>query len=214
MPHHEHRRRVETLDQEPHLLVDRQVERSAHAPHALLAQPAFGGPEQRREGFRAVLGVQHPEETGGVGVALEMQRVDLRADPPDRLAAAPGDPRLPSGVLEVRIAPGRQMEAALEDERLDPGRVGFENPAGHRDEAIQRGAAVDGDDAKRCRRGVGGHGSHRTGHGGRSAARIGLLGARMPGAIVAPAGRAPAAVAVAALSYRPARAAVPAEALT
>ena len=86
-------------------------------------------PKQRGEGLRAVLGVQHPEESGGVGVALEVQRVDLRADPPDRLAAAPGDPRLPSGVLEVRIAPGDKMQAPLEDERLDPGRVGFENPA-------------------------------------------------------------------------------------
>jgi len=62
-------------------------------------------------------------------------------------------------MLEIRIAPGRQMEAALDDERLDPGRVGFENPAGYLDEAIQVGPALDGNDRKRFQQGVGGHGS-------------------------------------------------------
>ena len=81
----------------------------------LLAQPLLGGREQRREGFLPVLRVEHPEEARRVVVAFEMQRVDLRADPPDRLLPAPGDPCLPSGVLEVGVAPGRQMEAPFDE---------------------------------------------------------------------------------------------------
>ena len=216
VPHHEHRGRVETLDQQPHLLVDRQVERSAHAPHALIAEPAFGGPEQRREGLCAVLGVQHPEEAGCVGVALEMQRVDLRADPPDRSAAAPGDPRLPPGVLEVRIAAGRQMEAALDDERLDPGRVGCEDPAGHLDEAIQAGPAFDGNDAQAVpARGWGAwEPSNRAGRPTR-APDWPPWARRMPGAhrgTGRPERRHTGAVA--SLSYKRPRDAVPTEALT
>ena len=102
--HHEDRRRVETLDQEPRFLVDRQAERAADAPHPLLAQPLLRGSEERGERVRAIFRIEHPEEAGGIGIALEVQRVDLRADPPDGLAPAPGDPRLPSRVLEVGIA--------------------------------------------------------------------------------------------------------------
>ena len=120
MSHHEEWGGVETVHQDPHFLVDRQVERTAYPPHTLLAQPSFGGPEQRRESFLAVFGVQHAEKPGGIAIALEMQVVDLGTDPSDRLARAPGRPCLPSGVLEVWVATGRQVQAALKGQRLDP----------------------------------------------------------------------------------------------
>jgi hypothetical protein len=147
-------------DQHAHLLVDRQVERSTDASHPL-AQPLFGGREQRREGFLPILRVQHPEASRCVAVAFEMQRVGLGTDPPDRFAPAPGDPCLPSGVLEIGIALRGQMKAPLEEERRDPGRVGCEDPAGHANEPIQCGPTLDREDAKRRGVACGGKEGHR-----------------------------------------------------
>ena len=153
MSHHEHRRRVEAFDQEPRFLVDRQAERAADAPHSLLAKPLLRGRRRARAKVScAILRIEHPEESRGVGVALEVQRVDLRADPADGLAArarrsTPANGR--AGSTDYASATGagaaRAMSGAIQ--------AGSDSKIlqRHADEPVERRVAVDGGDAERRR---------------------------------------------------------------
>ena len=132
----------------------------------------------------AVLGVQHPEEARGVGVALEMQRVDLRADPPDRLARRARRSTPAIGRAGSTDCSGRQVEAALDDERLDPCRVGREDP--RTAPSMKRSSAARPSTAAMrsgAGEGLGGHGGHRTRRGCRALEALALSRAsKAPGA--------------------------------
>ena len=98
--HHQHRRRVVTVDQQPGLLVDRQAERSDHATLAACAQPGLGGLEQGCEHRCVVFGREHAEMAD---LRILHQLIDLRADAPDILPIAAGQPELAFGVREIGI---------------------------------------------------------------------------------------------------------------
>ncbi len=68
--HHDHRRRIVTVYEEPALLVDRKIERPADSRHALLTQPDFSRAQESVKGLRVVFGLEEPEESDGIVIAL------------------------------------------------------------------------------------------------------------------------------------------------
>jgi hypothetical protein len=146
-PHHQHRRRIETLDQEAAFLVDRQVERPQHALHAARAQPVLSDIEQGAKDGGVVLGVEHAEMAGGVLVLLEIEPVDLRADPADRLALAIGEPIPALGMLKIGVFVEAQALAALHQERRHIARAVAIEVVRQPDERIQLAPPIDGLDA-------------------------------------------------------------------
>ena len=88
---------------------------------------------------------------GRIAVALEMEPVDLGADPSDRAVAAQRQPVRDLGMLEVRVLLGVQMLQALEQERLHPVRVARVEARRHLQKLLQRAPILDRLDAQRCR---------------------------------------------------------------
>ena len=108
---------IEAIDQKAAFLVDREIEGAARPLHAVLPEPALRGVEQRVENRLIVLGVEQAEMAGVVAVALEVQPIDLRADPPDRPSVPKGQPvpavRMPVIGVLLRV----QGLVALDGER-------------------------------------------------------------------------------------------------
>ena len=102
---------LEAVQQDADVAVDREVEGTDHALHALRAQPLLGGGEQRREHGGIVDRLEHAEVSGRVGVAFDAQLVDLGADAADRAPVAVGHEETHLGVLEER-APRREIDGA------------------------------------------------------------------------------------------------------
>ena len=87
-----------------------------------LAQPVFGGGDQRRRGL-AVERLEHAPMAEALFPMLLDQIVDLRADPADDLAAAFGQPQLRAGMLEPRVFARGEQAHDLGLERRHPGGV-------------------------------------------------------------------------------------------
>ena len=103
--HHRGRVFVEAFDLEARLVPDREADRPERAGHALLAQPVLGGGDQRRRGF-AVERFEHAPIADALAHMLLHEIVDLRADPPDDLAAALGQPELGRACSNHGFLPG------------------------------------------------------------------------------------------------------------
>ena len=136
MTHHDRRRSIEALHQQPAFLVDRQVEGTAYLLHALIAQPVFGGLQQVGEQIAIVTGLQHAEIPDFPVVPLLVEAVDLGADAPDGAAVVPRDPGLPAGMLEKRVFGGQAL-FLLEQQRRHPLRVVAVKRPGNLDELIE-----------------------------------------------------------------------------
>lgn len=63
--------------------------------------------------------------SGGVVMLRQMQRIDLRGDAPDGLAAAKGEPVLRFGMPEKRIMRLVEVELPLDEQGRNPVRVVF-----------------------------------------------------------------------------------------
>ena len=122
-------------------------DRAAHAP---ALQPRLGGLEQRCEHLGIVLALEKAEMPGRIAVALEMEPIDLGADPSDRAVAAQRQPVRDLGMLEVGVLLGVQMLQALEQERLHPVRVARVQPRRHLQKLLQRAPVLDRLDAQGC----------------------------------------------------------------
>ena len=120
--HHDRGRRVETLDQQPALLVDREIQRSAHTTGTVAAQPRRRRVQQCRDHGRVVLGLDQPEGSAHVVVVLLLQAVELGADPAHRTSLRIRHPGLRAGVLQEGIA-SPQALAQFHLERRDPVRI-------------------------------------------------------------------------------------------
>ena len=111
--------------------------------HASRAEPILGGLEQGGEYLGVVLGLEEAEVAGGVGVPLEMQVIDLGADPADRAPVAEGEPVGDLGVIEPGVLLRIQVFEALEHQRLNPVPVAGMKPRRQQQEPLQGSAILD-----------------------------------------------------------------------
>ena len=118
--HHQIRRRLEAVDQEAGLVVDREENGpvARRMPRALSHASAASNRAAKTSGSSSAF--EEAEMAGGVGVALEMQPIDLGADPPDRALAAECQPVGDLGMLEIGVLLGVEVLQALEHQRLHP----------------------------------------------------------------------------------------------
>src|SRR5690625_5868157 len=111
MAHHHAGRMVEAVDQKAAFVVDRKAEGPDRALHALSTQPLLCRGKEGSEDFRVVDSFQKAEVASLVLMDLQAQAVDLRADAPDRLLAAPCDPQAciamvePGGLFGIQMSP-------------------------------------------------------------------------------------------------------------
>ena len=97
----------------------------------------LGGRQQRLGRLRIVLALEEAEHAPLVMLELVEVTVDVRGDPPNRPAVAPGQEILGLGVLEERVALTVEEALALEQQRGNPvGLVTIEAPR-QLDERIQ-----------------------------------------------------------------------------
>ena len=159
MAHHDVGRRLEALDQETALVVDREAEGPGHPAHAARSEPTLGGLEQGSEHLGIILGLEEAEMAGGIAVALQMQVIDLGADPPDRALVPDRQPVADLGVVEPRVLLGVQVLEALEHERLHPVPVARVERRRQQQESLQRGTILDPVDAQPGRHSRGSRGA-------------------------------------------------------
>jgi hypothetical protein len=152
--HHQVRRGVEPLDQKSGLVVDRERERPRGPAHAAASEPLFGRFEQRGEQLGIVLRLEEAEVSSRIAVALEMQAVDLGADPPDRLLAPERQPVGDLGMLEIRVLLRIEVLQALEQQRRYPVRVARVEARRHLQELLERAPVLDRLDAQGRRQGL------------------------------------------------------------
>ena len=150
---HEHRRRrVEALDLQAYLLVDREVERAHHLRHAFCAQPIRRGGEQRVGRFLIVEAIEKAEMAGAVLMAFEMMTIDLRADASHRRAVAGRDkqPRL----AELEKRPFFRVDPVLvhDEQRGHPRGVVAVDYIGHPQKEVAGPRVGDRRDRERTRR--------------------------------------------------------------
>ncbi len=148
MAHHHVGWAVEAFDQQAGFLVDVEVEWPARAAHAVVAQPAFGVLEQGVEDLGPVRRLDRAEEAGGILVAIEVQLVDLGADPADRLTIGAGQPGAPAGMAKERIAL-RQCLPPLHVQGRDPVRIVAVEGVRDREKGIQIASITNRDDLDR-----------------------------------------------------------------
>ena len=146
-------RRVEAVDQQSGLVVDRQAERSANDQHAVAAKELFGGVEQRIERGRVVDRVDETEKAAGVVELPDMRGLDRRDDPADRLAVPERDERLHDVLAAERRPAWAEDHPDLGVERLDPARIRRLRAATRGDEGRNPRMIVDRNDLNRAHAG-------------------------------------------------------------
>ncbi len=152
MAHHHRWRMIVPLDQQPRFLPDRQRHRADDARHPLVAQPAFGGVDQRARGG-CVLRLEQAEKAGAGAKALfgrhfEREPVDMRADPSDRAAVAFGEEQLRLRMAEPAVFARVDHPRDLAAQRRHPIGVVAIEAIGQVDECARVGRAVDRADGK------------------------------------------------------------------
>ena len=108
------------VDQQARLVPQGKTHRPDGALHALGAQPALRGFQQRVEDVLVVNRLDEAEMAGGVAITLLMQPVHLGGDAPHHFAAPLGDEEFGLGVLEIGIVLGVEVEAPLQQQRRHP----------------------------------------------------------------------------------------------
>jgi hypothetical protein len=126
-----------TLDQQTALVVGREVHRADHPVAPALAQPTLRGVQQRTGSLGVVLTLEPAEQAPLVVLEAVEVPIDVRADPPDCPAIAPGEEVLRFGVLEEGVLLPVQPLLDVHQQRRDPiGLVTIE-PPGKLDERSQ-----------------------------------------------------------------------------
>ena len=127
MRHHDHRWRVEAIDEAPRLFVDVQRIRTPDPLHPAAAEPLGRLAQQRLGDLRIVEGVEEAEEAGVVLVALEVEAIDLRRDAADRLTIPVRDPSRGLAVIEEGVLLGVDTIAHVHVEWADVAGVRLED---------------------------------------------------------------------------------------
>ena len=129
---------LEALDQQAALVVGGEVHRADHAVAPPLAQPGLGGREQgvRRPRWSSSHS-KKPNRPQSLSWNSLKPAVDVRGDPPDRLAVAPGQEVLGLRVQEEGVVLAVQMPLALRDQGRHPAGLVTIKPPGELDEAHQ-----------------------------------------------------------------------------
>ena len=99
MTHHNVRWCREPLNQQPHLVIDVQIERPPDLAHTFRSQPILGGNQQRRN-YRRIRSLQHTKIAHFVVVLLQVHLINLSGDAP--LLVAAQDWLRAEGMREVR----------------------------------------------------------------------------------------------------------------
>ena len=127
--HHERRRRVEPVDQQPQLVVQRRVGRPAETVDVLIVEPLPHGVEQPVGGFLIVDAVEESEESSAIVVMGDVSLVENRGDPPADLAVAIGQEGLARVPIVERVLPIVDHLLLAAPQRRDPvGIVAVERP--------------------------------------------------------------------------------------
>ena len=148
----DHRRLVVALDEDPALVVHREVHRAEDALTTAGADPIRGRVEQRVRGLGVVRHLEEAEEPVRAALVFVPAAVDVRRDPADGLAVALGKEVLGLRVLEPRVLLAVEEGAALEAKRRHPLRIVLAQAERHVDEGVQVLAPGDGADrsSSRC----------------------------------------------------------------
>ena len=134
---------VIAVDQNPALVVGREVHRAHHAVAAAGAQPLLGGRQECVCHLGIVLALEEAEQPPLVMLELVEVAVDLRRDPTDGRLAPPGQEELDLGVLEEWIAPSVEEPLAVEQQRRYPVGLVTIQPPRQLDESVQIALARD-----------------------------------------------------------------------
>ena len=136
MRHHEERGRVEALDEETALVIERGIGWTTDRGHPLGVEPVPGGSEQPPSRRGVVVALEKTEKPTVLSVALDMPGVDDAGDPPDIDPAARGNeaPRLRPLVEGM----GAEVEELLlgHDQGGHPAGVFAVDPPGKTDETL------------------------------------------------------------------------------
>ena len=92
--HHERRRRIEAVDQQAQLVIQRRIGRPAQLVDVLVGEPLPHGVEQPVGRFLIVAAIEEAEEAAAFVVVHDVALVENRRDPPADFVAAQGQKRL------------------------------------------------------------------------------------------------------------------------
>ncbi len=121
--HHERRRQVEPVDQQPELVVQRRIGRPAKAEDVPLGEPPPRRVEQAVGRLLVVGALEEPEEPPPLSEALDVPAVQDRRDPPADLARPVGQKRLDLVPLVERMGAISHQFLLAAAQRGDPVRV-------------------------------------------------------------------------------------------
>ena len=113
---------LETLDQDPALVVQREVHRAEHLLAAARRQPRLARPEQSLEQLLIVLELEEAEHARVAFVEAVVRVVDLGAGAADNASATTGEEVLGLAVLEIGVQVSAQEDPALQPKGWHPGR--------------------------------------------------------------------------------------------
>ena len=135
--HHDEGRAIEAADQQPDVVVDRQVLGPANQLHPFRAEERRRRVEERSRHLLAVDRLEQPEEAGLLAVARHVRVVHDRRDAPGDVAARVArEEQLHVGVLEERVLRRIQEILPLHEQRRHPVRVSAIDGPGEADEML------------------------------------------------------------------------------
>jgi hypothetical protein len=121
--HHERRRGVETLDQQPTLVIHRKRRGTTKHIMPLVPAPFCRGPEQSIGDALVIDGLEETEKAYPIAVSLVVEPVADSRNPTHNLIVPLGDEVLGLGVLEKRVPGARKEGGYVPTQRRDPERV-------------------------------------------------------------------------------------------
>ena len=140
--HHEKRSRVETLDEQAALIVERGIRRPADRRHALRVEPVLRSIEQAAGSVCVVVALEEAEEAPLLLVALDVAGVHDRRDPADIAAIPRGEERPALRPVIERVRPEAEQLLLRHDQRRHPARVVPVDPPRQLDEPLPLRAGV------------------------------------------------------------------------
>ena len=157
--HHEERSRVETLDEQAALIVERGICRPADRRHALRVEPVLRGIEQAAGSLGIVVALEEAEEAPLLLVSLDVAGVHDRRDPADIAAIPHGEERPALRPVIERVRSEAKQLLLRHDQRRYPARVVPVDPPRQLDEPLPLRAGVhrSNDDFRQGRLHVGGN---------------------------------------------------------
>ena len=121
--HHEGGRRIEPVDQQTQLVVERRVGRTAHLGDTLVGKPAAGSVEQPIGHFLIVHALEKAKEAAQVVIPVDVSVIEDGADPTTYLTAPIGQECLdPVSVVE-RVGPVADHLLLVGTQRWNPVRI-------------------------------------------------------------------------------------------